>query len=1275
MSTVSNSNSNSDEDYSCDNDSDSKNEDENNFVASKELSSFLHQHVHQQQKQQQKQRQQLESERQAQQQIQLRLLMQQHRRLRAEHQQRLKKNQRPTHQEAINEQEGEDADEGGDEDEDEDDDDDVPNTDAPRKESQGIIIHRSPVHRPRSDSSWMSSAPTPTPTATSTSSNAPASASASASTSSASISTAGAAAAIITTSASTSTSTSTSTRPRKYNKSKTKTAASTATANGAPKRQYKKTILRQQAALLAAQIKEENEIRDSEATRRVLARTGVIKHLRSLKSRLALAQYKVQNGWQEQPLPLVTELFEEKLEESAFSDHGHENLPTNQPSFDESIQSAVETISASSEPKQLQEIVSGSTQRVCQQEAFTTEYSPRSILSTAEQNIPCEESDSHLHDPNTLTEDSEETDSDDGIFNTPCRSRDPRAHSRLSSRFGRQLSSAHSNALHTLSTHQSLSVGQKMPTGGNEYPRALARPGMLMSDRSKLEYKSSVSVSRNQTTHMRELGVVKPHIDTAAAVSLTQEALRFQQKRQLEELQQRQRQQLQELQKVQQEQQEALEKAHVQQAILKSTLGKVARHSTSGSRQRPHLTKVHSSLDKENRNPFYIEASSSDKEGRHDQSSDHRRQYQQQHASQLPRFDSPSPPPDHVPRDVPPPAPPRLSYSRNSSSPSPFIRNKMARLPSTDNAIDSRQDHEAGLQKIRPQTSLHRLEQRQQQQQKLQRNRQMEQALFQKQRQLEDQQQHKRKQLLQHLVQQQVQESKQRQPDDLRHSVQSSPSASSRKVSAPVASISSTPKKKKPLNPVQKAPSTENILASVRSTHSGVRSTLVSASLPALSTAKNVLLGSRLVREAMQDKENFTSLQLPFRRKERFTPPSHQSPNVGHASLPMSFKKQRLDSLLPAKENAQPVLLSRQALVNATSTPARSSPVPKAIPSSTVTSLSQPLVSQPCTPSTDFAAALLSSSPIVARSTSLPQEDSLQTNSEYLNCFSQWMSDLGNEDAGGITLNSAHQPVPGLNTSLPKGIVSESKGDKDTVHGDDLEDDTGQSEQEGGTELDETEMDQLLYSEIGDDYGTYGGHGIANTSGSECGFQDLASDPLTADLYDWFPDATQGHSSLPVSVASFPAEEQHLTLLSTDPILSSSPTELSQGLDLGFEFGVTGDPLWLQQELQQQQQQQQTRLQLENQSHARAETPQLDSSASTLLSSSSFSDILPSTNFIMPSAHFAHLGLNGQPSLFPPTGETNVTATDVEGGDEALTDKDDHLMVGNHRNMGYYFAA
>lgn len=71
--------------------------------------------------------------------------------------------------------------------------------------------------------------------------------------------------------------------PSKPNrKQSTTTQDETTTNNGrrssrTPKRRYKKTILRQQAVHLAAQIKIENESRDREATRRVIARAGVIK--------------------------------------------------------------------------------------------------------------------------------------------------------------------------------------------------------------------------------------------------------------------------------------------------------------------------------------------------------------------------------------------------------------------------------------------------------------------------------------------------------------------------------------------------------------------------------------------------------------------------------------------------------------------------------------------------------------------------------------------------------------------------------------------------------------------------------------------------------------------------------------------------------------------------------------------------------------------------------------------------------------------------------------
>lgn len=72
--------------------------------------------------------------------------------------------------------------------------------------------------------------------------------------------------------------------PSKPNRKQSTTTQdeATTTNNGrrssrTPKRRYKKTILRQQAVHLAAQIKIENESRDREATRRVIARAGVVK--------------------------------------------------------------------------------------------------------------------------------------------------------------------------------------------------------------------------------------------------------------------------------------------------------------------------------------------------------------------------------------------------------------------------------------------------------------------------------------------------------------------------------------------------------------------------------------------------------------------------------------------------------------------------------------------------------------------------------------------------------------------------------------------------------------------------------------------------------------------------------------------------------------------------------------------------------------------------------------------------------------------------------------
>ncbi|KAF9278443.1 hypothetical protein BGZ68_008577 [Mortierella alpina] len=188
----------------------------------------------------------MERQLQRQQQKQQQQLLQQHEQLRTEHQERLALNYRSRHQDPRHQRqhvgrtadEAEDADE---EDEDEENDEDGQETRSKSSETQDIGPRKHHAHVAQSNPQQETDKDS---AATASNSN----------------------------------------RPRKYNKSKTNgrgaTSTTVTTPNNAPKRQYKKTILRQQAALLAAQLKEENKARDSEATRRVLARTGVIKHIR-----------------------------------------------------------------------------------------------------------------------------------------------------------------------------------------------------------------------------------------------------------------------------------------------------------------------------------------------------------------------------------------------------------------------------------------------------------------------------------------------------------------------------------------------------------------------------------------------------------------------------------------------------------------------------------------------------------------------------------------------------------------------------------------------------------------------------------------------------------------------------------------------------------------------------------------------------------------------------------------------------------------------------------
>lgn len=307
--------------------------------------------------------------------------------------------------------------------------------------------------------------------------------------------------------------------------------------------------------------------------------------------------------------------------------------------------------------------------------------------------------------------------------------------------------------------------------------------------------------------------------------------------------------------------------------------------------------------------------------------------------------------------------------------------------------------------------------------------------------------------------------------------------------------------------------------------------------------------------------------------------------------------------------------------------------------------------------SADFAAALVAISPAVTPMLSSDplSSEATEVNGEFLNCFDQWMSDLGSEDLTAIPIGHGFHP-PFDFSAVGGDFVASGQQNRTFAAQSGTEDEIGPGGDSGlegdETELDESELDQLLYSDVGDDYyGSYGGH--ASTPSSEiASTQEIGSDPVSADLYDWLPEPIQYNGSFEPTAPV----DGHLSLLSMDPTLSSSPAELTHSLELTLDFGAAGDPLWLQQELrlqqerqqeqqqkqdEQQQQQEQKQQQerhepkrqhksqrhskhlqtpqqhelseTEDASFAKERTPLLDSSTSTMLSSP-FSEILsPST--------------------------------------------------------------
>ncbi|KAG0008320.1 hypothetical protein BGZ80_003582, partial [Entomortierella chlamydospora] len=877
-------------------------------------------------------------------------------------------------------------------------------------------------------------------------------------------------------------------------------AAPTTTTGGAtsgvtPKRQYKKTILRQQAALLAAQIKDENEIRDMEATRRVFARTSVIEHLRSLRSRLAYAHYKVDQGLEEQPLHIVAELFEESLGESGDSDDNHGA-----------------SASRDSGPTAPAPVDTPTRQLTANERGNT--------VSLEEPPVP---------------------------YAIQISSAEPGDDKR-------NLVSEELSSYQGLDDGRPLSLLWKTPTKNSR-----GRQIHVYSDEDSGSDDATDSDPGVYTPTPKSLS----HVDLP--ITLTRDELLLQQQLQLEELQRKQLEQLQELQRMQREQQIALQKAHAQlRERHNSNSNDEAVASASRSRGNIRLVKANSNIDKEN-----AESSTggirSGKVRQHTTVSVPLQQSQPKQPSPSParaqqragKSSSKSKPTSSLfPNDD---SSPTSSPSRQSSTRTTHIANQPSRSSSTaatetpERRPQMRRqplgsmDSNTSQNDIPTSLSQQQQEYRQRQQQKLQQNRQKEQELLQRQRLLEQrqQQQQKRKQLLLQLQQHQLQEQSQRRTQDalLPLPIHSS-SALSRPKSSPVTAttIQSTPKKKKPLNPVQKAPSTENILASVRSTPTSVRSAMIATS-PSLLAAKNALLGNKRAHAAFEDKENLTSTQSSPLSKETYTAQRNASSARDQTNSPSKvYKRQKPASQVVDKSTLD---LPR---------PSATSPalIPKSHPTSTI-AVDAPASSSPSSAlsthvrsTPEVTPVMQAPSPFLVPSPQVDASEALRTSREFFKCFEQWMSDPSNGEIDNPPLDPVSQPVPQLSTPLSISNP-ESKEDQVLTQGctKDYNQSVEDSDQGDETELDESEIDRLLYSEVGEDYGSYGDHGCVSTPGSELGQPELISDPGNVEVYDWFSDATQ-------DLALYGSSDQHLSILSMDPTLSSSPAELTEALELGL---------------------------------------------------------------------------------------------------------------------------
>ncbi|KAG0353229.1 hypothetical protein BG005_007466 [Podila minutissima] len=996
-----------------------------------------------------------------------------------------------------------------------------------------------------------------------------------------------------------------------------------------PKRRYKKTILRQQAVHLAAQIKIENESRDREATRRVIARAGVIKHLRSLRSWLMYAHYKVHRGWEEQPLHMVAEMLEEDHEEH-----------------------------------------SGDSDELDGPRHARKRNIPRSVLSDRA---------ARLRLPQDWDDADDENDIDDGI-STP----EPVIHDLASSESDSDSDNVQATPCKPRTQYQYITdMNSRKGTPGTLpfKPQKLRKPAPLFSRMPALTLKTVIELdqtSRGSSDAEEELvpwtntkptevrSVLNLLPINLSSVPKTQQELQIQQRRQLEELQKRQLEQLQELQRMQQEQQLALQQTHSKMALSAGPTQRATGKNRDAEQNLPPKKPL-SSHGKENQAPATkVSGTPPLKQVQRALALQQRQLQQRQKPTYLqspPVSKSSSPPAHRTPSK--PPKPVLRSLSRDDE----FLH----RRPLSTNPKHQSNQPKQTLQREKPQvaekcTSGDESEHRQpnstrpqqkkisvdeeQQRLKLQKQHQqlrendLKEKLLRQQEEIQYRQLEKRrKQLLQLQAQHDKELSRHQRDQHEQRKLKLAKEKKSAEVSTdaapslsrppmaptptrPTADDSSimpapslvTPKKKKPLNPVQKAPSTENILASVRTSK-------ISATLPPLSFAKSALLGNKRVLALAEDKENFLA---PGESTIQSNDSHLQTSAPQKASFPFNgFKRQRQRSASPAQPSTPPTndfLESNQVDLPVVTQTMADHPQETTVlspPEILFASTANPAAPQ--AESAAFTAALLeAASPHVSTQVSPEESGDLHKNKEFMQYFDQWMSDIGNDDASDFVLSESQDAV-GLDFSASEaatlGSEELSQLTQAAITTPLMSEEAFNylsGPENDGTDFEGSELDRLLYTEVGDTYGLYG------TPRSDFGANThdlLTSDPVASELFDWFPDVNGETSSL----AGTPyAENPHLSMLASDPIMTSSPGELSQGLELDLEYDLNSDPVWLQQELDLQQPQ--------DVSSSRPGTPTLDSTASTVLSST-LSDMLAPAMDSPRAKHYQPMGLGGQPMV------------------------------------------